>query len=105
MFTLLQAIACIVSQRYLLLLIFTAFALLGIMPACCIVQQHSDTSLSCLVVDAAARGRPCMRCSNGIPHSKHASFFKFVDVLVAEANITKISKPCLDEMEGESAAA
>jgi hypothetical protein len=46
-----------------------------------------------------------MRCSNGIPHSKHASFFKFVDVLVAEANITKLSKPCLDMMEGESAAA
>jgi hypothetical protein len=42
-----------------------------------------------------------MRCSNGIAHSRHASFFKYVDVLVAEAGLTKLSKPILEIMEGE----
>jgi hypothetical protein len=41
-----------------------------------------------------------MRCTNGIPHSRHASFFKFVDVLVAEAGLTKLSKAITEMMEG-----
>lgn len=42
-----------------------------------------------------------MRCSNGIPHSPHADFFKFADVVVAEAGLKKLPKAVLEGMEGE----
>jgi len=46
-------------------------------------------------------GPKCMRCSNGIPHSKHADFFKFAEVLIAEVDMRKLSKPVLDDIKGE----
>lgn len=49
---------------------------------------------------AAAGGPCCMRCGNGIPHSKYASFYTFVDILLEEVPGLKLSKPVLDEMAG-----
>jgi hypothetical protein len=43
----------------------------------------------------------CMRCSHGIAHSPHADFFKYAEVLVAQADVRKLAKPVLDEMERE----
>lgn len=40
-----------------------------------------------------------MRCTH-VPHSPHADFFKCAEMLVAEADIRKISPPVLQEMEG-----
>jgi hypothetical protein len=45
-----------------------------------------------------------MRCGNGIPHSPHADFFKYAEVLVAQADMRKLAKPVLDEMDSKCAA-
>jgi hypothetical protein len=45
-------------------------------------------------------GDPCLRCNNGIPHSPHADFFKFAEVVVAEADVRKLSKAAMDDMAG-----
>lgn len=42
-----------------------------------------------------------MRCANGVPHSPHADFFKFAEVLVEEAGLRKLSKFVMDNMDGE----
>jgi hypothetical protein len=41
-----------------------------------------------------------MRCDNGIPHSPHADFFKFADVIIEEAGVKKLARPVMEQMEG-----
>ena len=52
---------------------------------------------ACMCLQGAEQ---CMRCGNGIPHSKHADFFKYAEVLIAEADVRTLSKAVLDEMQG-----
>lgn len=54
-----------------------------------------------MTLSACAQGGPkCLRCTNGIPHSKHANFMKHAEALVEEADICKLSKQVLEEMSG-----
>lgn len=54
----------------------------------------------CLCAPLLQGGDRCLRCTNGIPHSPHADFFKFAEVVVSEADVRKLSKAALDDMAG-----
>eukprot|EP00775_Hariotina_reticulata_P011519 gene11519-11662_t len=68
-------------------------------PELMICDLFNSSCLPCL-----SGGPCCMRCGNGIPHSKYASFYTFFDILLEEVPGLKLSKSVLDEMAGSARA-
>lgn len=66
------------------------------------MPTHANHMPHCvLLLSVWQGGRQCMRCSNGIAHSPHADFTKYAEVLVAEADVRRLSKAVLDEMDSK----